>query len=222
MGLPWGRYYRFNSCLCVTRFLFFSSFSILQHKWHKFIMSQWSKMWSLLCFQKACLKRRSWLMIFVRSKVEFPPESERHQNVIICSLTWKFHCCCYCFMFCEKFLLFYFLTILLTWNNHFIFTEITFTAVYLCRTKTKSWVGALSIWGRSPGDRSGRRDESHPGCSHWLLRLYKYKQMEYTGTEQAETPWEGHGQAGKHGDERRKTSWEAPWTHQLSLQDRTR
>lgn len=79
----------------------------------------------------------------------------------------------------------------------------------------------LAEWGRSLGDRSGRRDESHPGCSHWLLWLYKYKQMEHTGTEQAETSGEGHGQAGRHREEQRKASCEAPWTHHLSLLDRT-
>lgn len=74
----------YYSCLCVTHFLFFffnhflfCSINYISLKCH----SDWK--FGLLCFQKACLKRRSWLMIFVRSKVKLPPES----NVIICFLT---------------------------------------------------------------------------------------------------------------------------------------
>lgn len=39
------------------------------------------------------------------------------------------------------------------------------------------------------------REEEESRC-HWLLRRYKYRQMAFTGSEQAETPGEVGRQAG--------------------------
>lgn len=53
-----------------------------------------------------------------------------------------------------------------------------------------------SVWrlaGRREGRASSRRTES---CCHWLLRRYKCRQMEFTGSEQAETPGEESRRAG--------------------------
>lgn len=52
------------------------------------------------------------------------------------------------------------------------------------------------VWrlaGRREGRVSSRRTES---CCHWLLRRYKCRQMEFTGSEQAETPGEESRRAG--------------------------
>lgn len=70
--------------------------------------------------------------------------------------------------------------------------------------------------GRHDGGRAGPagcccvdargRDEPRADRCHWLVRRYKYRQMAFTGSEQAET--QGGGRQGG-----REASWEAPRPH---------
>lgn len=69
-------------------------------------------------------------------------------------------------------------------------------------------VGQLwSEGGRHDGGRAGPagcccvdargRDEPRADRCHWLVRRYKYRQMAFTGSEQAETQGEAGREAGK-------------------------